>query len=76
MAFARDPEASVFVMQGNQQLAFWHYDVGTDTWATLANTPASVYDGGALAWDGGDVIYALRGGNQQGFWAYSIALGS
>lgn len=42
-------------------------------WITLINAPANVGAGGALAYTGGDYIYALRGNNQRNLWQYSIS---
>ncbi len=36
-------------------------DPSQATWHALANDPREVYRGGAMVWDGGDSIYALRG---------------
>lgn len=50
------------------------YSIAGDSWATMAVLPATVGQGGGLAYPGtGDYIYALRGNNTAGFYRYSIA---
>ncbi|HSH05610.1 MAG TPA: Ig-like domain-containing protein [Anaerolineae bacterium] len=45
----------------------------TNSWdCTLAEIPAVPGAGSALFWDGGDMIYAVVGGNSAGFYRYSI----
>ncbi|MFN2281626.1 MAG: hypothetical protein ACK2TZ_07175, partial [Anaerolineales bacterium] len=43
------------------------------SWTIRASAPASVERGGALAYTGGNSIYALRGNNTQDFGYYSIS---
>ena len=57
----------IYTFPGNEQSGFWRYDVVADGWAAMAEAPAAVNDGGALAYDGGNYIYALKGGAQSGF---------
>ncbi len=56
----------VFAFQGGS-LAFWKYG---NPWTSMANAPATVGAGGALAYDGARYIYALQGGGQVGFWRF------
>ena len=42
-------------------------------WAAMTSTPGAIADGGALAYTGGDFIYALRGGASGDFYRYSIS---
>ena len=56
----------VFAFQGGS-LAFWKYG---NPWTSMANAPATVGAGGALAYDGARYIYALRGGGQVRLWRY------
>jgi hypothetical protein len=48
--------------------------VASGSWTTLADTPANVQWGGALAYDdsGSGSIYALRGDDKKDFWRYDI----
>jgi hypothetical protein len=68
---------------GNCQ--FWWYDPADDSWITLLDwaPPDPIprpKNGTALAWDGGDYIYALLGAaydeNRTYFYRYSISKGS
>ena len=51
--------------------AFWQFDLRANTWAPSPNTPATVNQGGALAYDGAN-LYALRGGIQVAFWRFDL----
>ncbi len=51
---------------------FYRYDILNDTWSTLNNIGANIYNDGFLA-DGGDGnFYAARGGNHNDFFKYSV----
>jgi hypothetical protein len=60
---------------------WWRYDPATDEWVSLSTSgiPAGLFrNGAALAWDGGDYIYALVGArysdpNRTTFLRYSIS---
>jgi hypothetical protein len=60
-----------YALQGNGATSFWQYDVDDDSWTSKASTPATVGDGGGLAFDG-TYLYALRGSNTATFWRYSL----
>ena len=62
----------IFAFQGNDHRAFWRYDQSSRVWATMSRAPATIGDGGCLAYVGGMSIYALRGNNQRNFWKYNI----
>ena len=49
--------------------------VATGSWSELVDAPGTVEEGGSLAWDGDDYIFALRGDRSTDFWRYSIASG-
>ncbi len=66
--------------RGGGSSAFWRFDPddGPDgSWSTgggdPSDAPAGVSSGGTLTWDGGDYIYALRGGGSDAFWRYSLS---
>lgn len=70
----------VYAFQGNGTNEFWRFDpaaADNGEWASggavPAAAPGAVNFGGSLAWDGGDFIYALQGGNSTAFWRYSIS---
>jgi hypothetical protein len=58
---------------GDGYADFWRYDIDADEWEVLQPAPNLVGPGGALAWDGGDQIFALRGNYSPDFWVYSIS---
>ncbi|MBR9676866.1 hypothetical protein GOV04_01895, partial [Candidatus Woesearchaeota archaeon] len=66
----------MYFFSGNNNAYFVRYNVSDNSWTTfneLAAAPSSIYAAGAsLAWDGGDLIYGLRGTDSQEFWAYNI----
>ncbi len=61
-----------YALRGRNSRSFWRYDASTDLWSYLAQVPGNVKWGGALAYDGGDYIYAFQG-NSSSFWRYDIA---
>ena len=63
----------LYAFRGNNTKTFWRYNVATDTWSSLADAPAYVGAGGALAYDGNNYIYALCGNGQKYFWRYTIS---
>jgi len=42
----------IYAFQGSLETAFWRYDIGDDSWTSMANAPDSVAGGGALAFRG------------------------
>ena len=64
-------------MRGGTTTDFWRYNIATDTWESRNSTLAAVVAGGALTYDTGNYIYALKGGASPGvFWRYNIATNS
>ena len=63
----------IYAMAGNGNIknAFLRYNIATNTWSQLANTPGNVNQGGALVFQGG-LLYAFQG-NTTAFWRYDIA---
>ncbi|MBN1161592.1 MAG: hypothetical protein JXA17_06585 [Dehalococcoidales bacterium] len=80
-ALACDGNNYIYALHGNlsgdwhQDRYFSRYDIASNTWTSLANTPSSVGEGGSLTFDG-TYIYALRGNYRQHFWRYDIATNS
>ena len=69
--------SGVYGLEGDDADTFEKYDVpdvarASGGWSAKADALATVAKGGALTTDGVGTIYGLRGGNQQGFWAYDI----
>ena len=43
-----------------------------DIWTAMASAPLPVWEGGSLAWTGGDYIYAFGGDGSTHFWRYTL----
>lgn len=67
-------DGDVYALRGGDQVDFWRFDAdGTKTWSTTpANFSVLVGRGGALASDGVDIIYALRGSDTKEIYRYQI----
>jgi hypothetical protein len=63
----------LYAFRGNNTKTFWRYNIATDNWSPLADAPAFIGAGGALAYDGNNYIYALCGNGQNYFCRYDIA---
>lgn len=64
----------LYFFRGSNVSTFYRYNPADDSWATLTNAPANVYNGGSLAYPGsGDYLYATRGNTTGTFWRYSIS---
>jgi len=75
-------EYSAFVKVGDYIYTLWsrktfgRFDINTETWEFLADTPAPIGHGASLAYPGsGDLIYAARGAGSKEFWTYSTSTG-
>jgi N-acetylneuraminic acid mutarotase len=63
---------SVYLTRGNWKDNYFRYDVGTNSWSQLPDTPAAFSLGASQNVYNG-YIYALRGGNTTSFYRYNIA---
>ena len=63
----------LYLLPGGNTTNFYEYDLESDTWTQLANTPAGVYYGGEIVEGPSGYLYALRGYNTTSFWRYDIA---
>ncbi len=53
--------------------SYYKYSIPIGKWTAMASAPASVAEGGSLAYPGsGDYIYGFRGGNNNTFWEYCV----
>lgn len=67
-----DPSSGyLYVLNGGTTTDFQRFDPGTNTWTTLAATPATIDDGAAMTIIG-TTIYVLGGNNTTNFWSYDI----
>jgi hypothetical protein len=80
-----DGDQYIYALKGNSDDTFMRYDTQADSWETLANvdfgapdlqTNNLVYDGGDLAFDGGNTVYAIQGNTRTGFAAYNVTSNS
>lgn len=62
----------LYVFRGNTAPTFYEYDIGTDTWATLADAPGDVRMGGGVIEGPSGYLYGLAGNNTTSFWRYNI----
>jgi len=73
-AICTDGAGYIYALRGNNQVAFWRYNVGSNQWAAMQPAPQRTGSGNALVYDPhAKQIYALRGNNQYDFWHYDIA---
>jgi hypothetical protein len=63
----------IYALRGSNTSTFYSYDIATDTWTTLANTPAAIYIGANLVQGPSGYLYATRGNNTSSFYRYDIA---
>ncbi len=69
LAYAGD---KLFALRGYNQRNFYLYDITTDTWSSLSDTPETVYYGGTLTEGPEGYLFASRGINTPTFWRYDI----
>jgi uncharacterized repeat protein (TIGR01451 family) len=67
-------QGTIYGFQGNGNTTFRAYNIATNAWATAANTPGGIDEGGAMTILG-DQIYALRGSGNN-FYRYDISSNS
>lgn len=73
-------DTTVYALKGNNTREFWKYDAARDSWMQLKDIPLGPHNkkvkgGAALASyhsGGGDLVYALKGGNKSEMWAYDV----
>ncbi len=63
---------SLYVTRGNWKSNYYRYDIGTNAWSQLPDTPVG-FDQGASQVVYNGYIYALRGANTANFYRYNIA---
>ncbi|MEE9216953.1 MAG: hypothetical protein V3U32_05890, partial [Anaerolineales bacterium] len=63
----------LFALRGDGKNDFWRYSTSGDSWTPMADTLGNVKQGGALAYTGGDYIFAFRGAKKD-FWRYQTSL--
>ncbi len=68
-----EADGALYTLRGNNTKNFYRYDIATNTWTTLANTPDNIYRGGYLTNGPTGYLYATRGDNTAIFYRYDIA---
>jgi Tol biopolymer transport system component len=63
-------------LRGLGSRSFYCYRADCNYWEARAQTPDRIGGGGALAWGGGNYLYALRGNQKRSFYRYSISANS
>lgn len=63
----------LYAFRGQNTNSFYSYDIATDTWATLANTPATVFQGGEIVEGPNGFLYGFPGKGISTFWRYNIS---
>jgi hypothetical protein len=72
-------DSLIFAFKGGGTREFWRYSISGDSWHHVDSMPygptkkTKVKDGAALAWNGTDRVYAIKGGKTAEFWAYQFA---
>ena len=66
----------IYALRGDNTTDFWRYSISSNSWTSMASTPASVELGATMVYTGGDYIYAVRGADTTDFWRYSISSNS
>lgn len=74
-AYVED-ENKLYAFRGQNTNSFYSYDVDTDTWASLATTPATVYQGGEVVEGPDGYLFGFPGKSTTAFWRYNIASNS
>ncbi len=73
-------DSLIFAFKGGGTREFWRYSISGDSWHYVDSMPygptkkTKVKDGAALAWNGTDRIYAIKGGKTAEFWAYQLGV--
>ncbi|KKS93597.1 MAG: hypothetical protein UV68_C0019G0001 [Candidatus Collierbacteria bacterium GW2011_GWC2_43_12] len=62
----------IYVLRGINDKLFYEYDLGSDTWTALAQSPVNIYTGGGIVEGPSGYLYAISGYNSSTFLRYSI----
>ena len=62
----------LYAFRGQNTNSFYSYDIESDTWSSLASTPATVYQGGEVVEGPDGYLYGFPGKNITTFWRYDI----
>jgi hypothetical protein len=73
-----DPTGDIYAVKGNNTLEFWKYDRTNDAWSQKADVPTGATNvregagGAAVALNGSDYVYFLKGSGTQEFYRYDV----
>jgi len=71
---AYDGNDIIYAIQGNTRSGFASYNVGTNSWTPLPNTPALTYYGGRIEYDATtDSVFYIPGWDKPYFYKYDIS---
>lgn len=63
----------LYITSGMNDRLFYEYNITTDTWTRLTDTPSAVYYGGGAVAGPDGYIYVAAGGNTTNYWRYDIS---
>ena len=77
MTFA---DGVIYALRGDDKVDFWRYELSNEwthalAWTLIADAPANVQTGGAMATDGDTDLFAFQGGDSATFWSHDITDG-
>lgn len=71
---AYDGSGTIYAIQGNTRSGFASYNISTNSWTPLPNTPALTYYGGRIEYDEtSDSVYYLPGWDKPYFYKYDVS---
>ena len=71
---AYDGSGTIYAIQGNTRSGFASFDISSNTWSILPNTPALTYYGGRIEYDAtSNAVYYLPGWDKPFFYKYDVS---
>lgn len=60
----------LYILRGSNTSTMWRYDLNSNIWQTMADTPGVITAGSSMTYDGTRYIYAIAGGNTNNFYRF------